>query len=77
MWQCHRPFFLPCLVTALVSAVAVASNVFLMSETLPRIVEARRAKQLQQEGEAAVPLLIDDLAPGDTVPDIEGGQPKK
>ncbi|EIE22258.1 MFS general substrate transporter [Coccomyxa subellipsoidea C-169] len=70
-----RPFFLPCLVTALVSAVAVASNVFLMSETLPRIVEARRAKQLEQEGEAIVPLLIDDLTPGQTVPDIEGGVP--
>ena len=46
-----------------------------MSETLPRIVEARRAKQLEQEGEAIVPLLIDDLTPGQTVPDIEGGQP--
>ncbi len=56
--------------------MAVASNIFLMSETLPRIVEARRAKQAAEAGEAAVPLLADDGPPAldDPAPphDIEG-----
>lgn len=62
--------------TAAVSAVAVASNVFLMSETLPRIVEARRAKQAAEAGDAAAHLLADEGPPAldssAPVPDIEG-----
>ncbi|CAL8468781.1 g8322 [Coccomyxa elongata] len=63
-----RPFFLPCLMTAIVSSLAVASNIFLMTETLPRIVEARRAKQLEDQGDVAAPLLAEEPRS-----DIEGG----
>ena len=56
--------------TAVVSLLAVASNVFLMTETLPRIVEARRAKQLEDEGDLAAPLLTQ--SPSSQADDIEG-----
>ena len=54
-----RPFFLPCLGAALISAIATVSNIFVLRETLPAIVEARKARQDAAEGlkEAAVPLL--------------------
>lgn len=52
-----RPFFLPCLGAALISAVATLSNVVVLKETLPRVVEARaraHAAKLQDEEQ---PLL--------------------
>jgi MFS family permease len=64
-----RPFFLPCLGAALISAVATISNIFVLRETLPAIVEARRARQYaaEDEKEAAVPLLS-----AAQPPDLEG-----
>ncbi len=56
--------------TAIVSSLAVASNIFLMTETLPRIVEARRAKQLEDQGDVAAPLLAEE--PHSEAADIEG-----
>ena len=38
-----RPFFLPCFLAALVSLIALVSNTFMLTETLPRIVEAKAA----------------------------------
>ena len=54
-WLC-RPFFLPCLLAALVSAIAFISNIFMLEETLPRIV-AERAAARQNAGHR------DDTAP--------------
>ena len=64
-----RPFLLPCLGAALVSAFATLSNTIVLRETLPAIVEARRAKQQAAAGEAASkqPLLA-----GRHHPDLEG-----
>ena len=54
-WLC-RPFFLPCLLAALISAIAFISNIFMLEETLPCIV-AERAAARQKAGHK------DDTAP--------------
>ena len=69
-WLC-RPFFLPCLLAALISAIAFVSNIFMLEETLPRIV-AERAAARQDAG------LKDDTAPllaaehGESASEISG-----
>jgi hypothetical protein len=58
-----------------VSAFAALSNLFVLKETLPHIVEARKAKQGSpaQEGDATVPLLGDAAGSEDAqTPDVEG-----
>jgi len=40
-----RPYFLPCAISALVNAVALALNLFVLRETLPHLVAARQAQQ--------------------------------
>ncbi len=52
-----RPFFLPCLLAALVSAVALISNAFMLTETLPRIVQARAAQHAANQKDESAPLL--------------------
>lgn len=66
-----RPFFLPCVGAALISAFATASNVFVLRETLPAILEARRARAeaAAERKELEQPLL----AGGAPAPDLEGG----
>ena len=52
-----RPFFLPCLGAALISAVATLANVIILKETLPRIVEARAAAHAAKLQDEEQPLL--------------------
>lgn len=52
-----RPFFLPCLLAALISAVALISNAFMLTETLPRIVQARAADHAANQKDETAPLL--------------------
>ena len=67
-----RPFFLPCLLAALVSAVALVSNAFMLKETLPRIVQARAARHAQTQKDETAPLLAAEN--GQSGSDI-GGKP--
>lgn len=54
----RSPFFLSTLVAALVSGYAVLSNFFVLEETLPRIVEARKAMHASaEEPDQTMPLL--------------------
>lgn len=52
-----RPFFLPCLGAALISAVATLSNIIILKETLPRVVEARAAAHAAKLQDEEQPLL--------------------
>ena len=69
-----RPFFLPCLGAALISACAAASNIFVLRETLPAIQDARRAaaEAAAERKELAQPLLAGSAE----APDLEGGAPR-
>ena len=66
-----RPFFLPCLGAALVSGFAAASNALVLRETLPAIVEARRARA--EAAAAKQAPLKQPLLAGRERPDLEGG----
>ncbi len=55
-----RPFFLPCLGAALISAIATLSNIFVLKETLPRIVEVRAATHAAKQRDEEKPLLEGD-----------------
>lgn len=69
-----RPFFLPCLGAALISAVATLSNIFVLKETLPRIVEARAAAHAAKQQDEEKPLLEGDgkVAVPEPAADTEG-----
>lgn len=69
-WLC-RPFFLPCLLAALISAIAFVSNIFMLEETLPRIV-AERAAARQDAGhkDDTAPLLAAEH--GESASEISG-----
>ena len=65
-----RPFFLPCLLAACVSATALISNTFMLTETLPRIVQARAARHAANEKDETAPLLAAET--GQSGSDVEG-----
>ena len=66
----RRPFFLPCLLAALISAVALVSNTFMLTETLPRIVQARAAGHAADQKDETAPLLAAE--DGQSRSDCEG-----
>jgi len=47
----------PCLGAALISAVATLSNIIILKETLPRVVEAREAAKEAELQDEEKPLL--------------------
>ena len=55
-----RPFFLPCFLAALVSLIALVSNTFMLTETLPRIVEAKAARLQAIQKDKQAPLLASE-----------------
>ena len=66
-----RPFLLPCLGAALISAVATLSNIFVLTETLPRVVEARAAAHAAKQQDEEKPLLDGEQKPSASEPDID------
>ena len=52
-----RPFFLPCFLAALVSLIALVSNTFMLTETLPKIVAAKAARLQATQKDEQAPLL--------------------
>ena len=57
-----RPYLLPCLVVGLLSLVATCSSIFLLSETLPRLVSKQYMALLSADEEA--PKLEGELQEG-------------
>ena len=55
-----RPFFLPCFLAALVSLIALVSNTFMLTETLPRIVEAKAARLQAIQKDEQAPLFANE-----------------
>ena len=72
-----RPFFLPCLGAALISAVATLSNIVILKETLPRIVEVRAAIHAAKLQDEEQPLLQSNgkASPAELALDSEGDVP--
>ena len=58
-----RPFFLPCFLAALVSLIALVSNTFMLTETLPRLVEAKVAHLQAIQKDEQAPLLANESNP--------------
>ena len=63
--QC-RPYFLPCAATSLIAALAAASSICLMHETLPSIVQKRQQGQSQHRlaGDPFFCVLFFHSSPG-------------
>ena len=55
-----RPFFLPCFLAALVSLIALVSNTFMLTETLPSILEAKAARLQAIQKDEQAPLLASE-----------------
>lgn len=45
----ERPFFLPCFVSVMISAIAILTTLFFMEESLPRVVKARKSTPSMEE----------------------------
>ena len=66
-----RPYFLPCAVTACISAAALSSALFFVSETLPRLAAKRYAKL----GSEAKPDAQGSLEMGSITPRFGAQEP--